>query len=382
MRLLFEDILDNIDLNDENSNIVTSLSNNDNDEPMDASSYNFLLKFKIPSSSVLLNADNFFKRIKKKISYILNYHLQIQDNSIVKCVSKIHNKDYSKISKEIEDNPHMQDGLWIMFSINANFLNFKNVFRFINLIFSTLTNICKNEHYQIEKWNMICYFSDGSNWEKYGLFNNLLENLIDLTNIDKSKEINDIRFIDYCNILYYQDLLRYFNIPKIETYFKFPELFGMGQSEWCRYSIESKFNVYVNFIEIDKNMKDRIFSCPIYIYSWGNKKDNKEIFLCPNYETLKKINEEKLNFSLISPKTNSTVIAKELKKELYNKELHVEKVFYYKSDDNGNNILSYIYIKTKESEVGLIILSHNRKDTLLDLWTFVSMENIDLGSRL
>ena len=229
---------------------------------------------------------------------------------------------------------------------------------------------------------MICYFSDGSNWEKYGLFNNLLENLIDLTNIDKSKEINDIRFIDYCNILYYQDLLRYFNIPKIETYFKFPELFGMGQSEWCRYSIESKFNVYVNFIEIDKNMKDRIFSCPIYIYSWGNKKDNKEIFLCPNYETLKKINEEKLNFSLISPKTNSTVIAKELKKELYNKELHVEKVFYYKSDDNGNNILSYIYIKTKESEVGLIILSHNRKDTLLDLWTFVSMENIDLGSRL
>ena len=75
MRLLFEDILDNIDLNDENSNIVTSLSNNDNDEPMDASSYNFLLKFKIPSSSVLLNADNFFKRIKKKISYILNYHL-------------------------------------------------------------------------------------------------------------------------------------------------------------------------------------------------------------------------------------------------------------------------------------------------------------------
>lgn len=371
---LFEDILDDLTAIDSKAK-QSAVSDSDKlYEPMDVEQFEVLLRFNVFYDIYLTKAQQ-VGRIKERVEDVLEATSGISSYSRVVCVTDTTAPMYIKLTDEIEEDPYKSGEIWIMFAINPDFRNFKDALYFITRVCSAISS-CKLKDGDINaRPKMDFRTNSGINHWSY------VDTYSDLSLLTARLKNEKNATFSYNAMKRTEVVLQYLKLSDFEAFYKFPEWCEeRGQEEWCRLKIEDLVDNEVTFESIPSDLYGSIQRVPIHIYSWGNARDNKDIYLCPPDAQLKDLISKGWQDTLLSARHQCVLsnVRDQLKKELKDKDWRVDYAVLFVVPQTNHG--PFMYFKLKECGIGLVVRGYDRFDSSRALWEFVTCEYEDVGT--
>ena len=371
---LFEDILDDLTAIDSKAK-QSAVSDSDKlYEPMDVEQFEVLLRFNVFYDIYLTKAQQ-VGRIKERVGDVLEATSGLSSYSRVLCVTDTTAPMYIKLTDEIEEDPYKSGEIWIMFAINPDFRNFKDALYFITRVCYAIAS-CKLKDGDINaRPKMDFRTNSGINHWSY------VDTYSDLSLLAARLKSEKNSTFSYNAMKRTEVVLQCLKLSDFEAFYKFPEWCEeRGQEEWCRLKIEDLVDSEVTFGSIPSDLYGSIQRVPIHIYSWGNARDNKDIYLCPPDAQLKDLISKGWQDTLLSARHQCVLsnVRDQLKKELKDKDWRVDYAVLFVVPQTNHG--PFMYFKLKECGIGLVVRGYDRYTGARQLWEFVTCECEDTTS--
>ena len=372
--IIFEDILDDLAAIDSKAKQIAVSDSDKLYEPMDVEQFEVLLRFNVFYDIYLTKAQQ-VRRIKERVGDVLEATSGISSYSRVLCVTDTTAPMYIKLTDEIEEDPYKSGEIWIMFAINPDFRNFKDALYFITRVYSAISS-CKQKDGDINDRPKMDFRTNSriNHWSYVDTYSDL-----GLLRARLKSEKNAT--FSYNALRRTEVVLRYLKLSDFEAFYKFPEWCeGRGQEEWCRLKIENLVDSEVTFGSIPTDLYGSMQRAPIHIYSWGNERDNKDIYLCPPDAQLKDLISKGWQDTLLSARHQCVLsnVRDQLKKELKDKDWSVDYAVLFVVPQTNHG--PFMYFKLKECGIGLVVRGYDRYTGARQLWEFLvcGCKNVDI----